>query len=56
MDTREDKLLALVVLLSTGLVAVLIIFSLMWFTDTSNNGQPLSASPETCVNPRPDAF
>lgn len=56
MDTREDKLLALVVLLSTGLIAVLIIFSMMWFSDLSSGVQPLSTVPESCINPRAETL
>ncbi|WP_199257262.1 hypothetical protein [Pantoea sp. BAV 3049] len=48
MDTREDRLLALVGLLSAGLITVIVLFTLTWLSDVRRMpSQP--SSPETCL-------
>lgn len=49
MDSREDKLVALIGLLSAGLVAVVVLFTLTWLSDVRySSPQPLDV--RICVN------
>ncbi|MGE9550480.1 hypothetical protein ACQPT2_04480 [Erwinia amylovora] len=52
MDTREDRLLALIGLLSAGLITVVVLFTLTWLSDVRRMpAQP--PSPETCLAIKP---
>jgi len=49
MDTREDRLLALVGLLIVGLITVLVLFTLTWLSDVRRiPAQP--SRPQTCLS------
>lgn len=49
MDSRDDKLVALIGLLSAGLIAVTVLFTLTWLSDVRyTSKQPLDV--RVCVN------
>lgn len=52
MDTREDKLLALVGLLSASLIIVVVFFTLTWFSDVRHLPEN-PVDPQSCFSHKP---
>ena len=50
MDSREDKLLALVGLLAAGLITVTVLFTLTWLSDLRPAAEP-KIDAKTCQFP-----
>lgn len=55
MDTKEDRLLALVGLLSGGLVIIIVLFTLTWLSDVRRI-PPSYTNADTCLLIRNSAF
>lgn len=51
METKEDRLLALVGLLAAGLITVVVIFILTWLSDVRRT--PVENGSETCIPKAP---
>ncbi|WP_428945795.1 hypothetical protein ACQK5W_07305 [Pantoea sp. FN060301] len=54
MDAREDKLLALIGLLSAGLITIVVLFTLIWFSDV-RSGAENPVDPQSCFSKKPHA-
>ena len=51
METKEDRLLALVGLLAAGLITVVVLFTLTWLSDVRR--APVENWSETCIPQKP---
>ncbi|PKH26282.1 hypothetical protein CIG19_00270 [Enterobacterales bacterium CwR94] len=50
MESRDDKMVALVGLLAAALIGVTILFTVTWFSGLRHNAEPLIDN-QTCLQP-----